>query len=29
MDEDRWVRLRSAHEAEIWLIKAQIEAAAK
>jgi hypothetical protein len=29
MDEDRWARLRSAHEAEIWLIKAQIEAAAK
>jgi hypothetical protein len=29
MDDDRWNRLRSAHEAEIWLIKAQIEAAAR
>jgi hypothetical protein len=29
MDDDRWARLRSAHEAEIWLIKAHIEAAAK
>jgi hypothetical protein len=28
MDDDRWARLLSAHEAEIWLIKAQIEAAA-
>lgn len=28
MDDDRWSRLCSAHEAEIWLIKAQIEAAA-
>jgi hypothetical protein len=28
MDDDRWARLRSAHEAEIWLIKAQIETAA-
>ena len=29
MDEDRWARLCSAHEAEIWLIKMQIETAAK
>jgi len=25
MPEDRWLRLQAAHEAEIWLIKAQIE----
>jgi hypothetical protein len=25
MDGDRWARLCAAHEAEIWLIKAQIE----
>jgi hypothetical protein len=29
MDDDRWARLCAAHEAEIWLIKAQIEATAK
>jgi hypothetical protein len=28
MDDDRWSRLCAAHEAEIWLIKAQIETAA-
>ena len=26
MSEDRWLRLQAAHEAEIWLIKEQIEA---
>ncbi|MET0605290.1 MAG: hypothetical protein ABWZ80_02440 [Beijerinckiaceae bacterium] len=26
MGDDRWARLRASHEAEIWLIKAQIEA---
>ena len=26
MNDDRWSRLCAAHEAEIWLIKAQIEA---
>ncbi|MBN9062637.1 MAG: hypothetical protein BGP06_18445 [Rhizobiales bacterium 65-9] len=25
MDEERWLRLKASHEAEIWLIKAQIE----
>jgi hypothetical protein len=29
MDNDRWARLCTAHDAEIWLIKTQIEAAAK
>jgi hypothetical protein len=29
MDDDRWARLCTAHDAEIWLIKLQIEAAAK
>jgi hypothetical protein len=28
MDQARWSRLCAAHDAEIWLIKAQIEAAA-
>jgi hypothetical protein len=28
MDDDRWSRLCAAHEAEIWLIKAQLESAA-
>jgi hypothetical protein len=28
MDDNRWSRLRTAHEAEIWLIKAQIESSA-
>jgi len=28
MNDDRWARLCTAHEAEIWLIKAQIETAA-
>jgi hypothetical protein len=28
MADDRWLRLRASHEAEIWLIKAQIEAEA-
>jgi hypothetical protein len=28
MDDERWSRLCAAHEAEIWLIKAQIETAA-
>ena len=27
MDEPRWQRLRASHAAEIWLIKAQLEAA--
>jgi hypothetical protein len=27
MDDDRWGRLCAAHEAEIWLIKTQIETA--
>ncbi len=26
MSEDRWRRLCASHEAEIWLIKAQMEA---
>jgi uncharacterized protein YndB with AHSA1/START domain len=25
MDDDRWARLCAAHEAEVWLIKAQVE----
>jgi hypothetical protein len=29
MNDDRWARLRAAHEAEIWLIKTQIEATAR
>jgi len=29
MDNDRWARLCTAHDAEIWLIKTQIETAAK
>ena len=29
MDDDRWARLCTAHNAEIWLIKTQIETAAK
>jgi len=27
IDDDRWARLRAAHAAEIWLVKAQIESA--
>jgi hypothetical protein len=29
MDNDRWARLCTAHDAEIWLIKTQIEATSK
>jgi hypothetical protein len=29
MDDARWARLRAAHDAEIWLIKARIETAAR
>jgi hypothetical protein len=29
MDDARWLRLCAAHEAEIWLIKAQIETATR